>query len=190
MHLLNEIVVAILEDLGCSDLKSERLVCKTWCSCASTFLFDRIFVAPNKVDLEVFDAITRHPNLSKCVRHLIYDGTEFMFDLTKKDYIKSLWSQTWNQKSQTFLIGAYTRLSDPQIKDWIDDVNSRNLSPPTILAKWEDYSFINRGYEVYQEHSIYQHETFRSGDFVEPRPRAFKTCQPQICGFGRGLVLR
>ena len=81
----NELVVAILGYLERSHLKLTRLVCKTWCSYASRFLFDKIYVAPNKIDLEVFEAITQHPILSKCVRRLVYDGSEFLPDPWEPD---------------------------------------------------------------------------------------------------------
>lgn len=61
MHFPNELVVAIIESLGAQGLKSARLVSKTWCSYASILLFEKIYVAPNRIDLEVFNAITQHP---------------------------------------------------------------------------------------------------------------------------------
>ena len=164
MHLPDEIIIATIKFLEGRDLKLARLVCKTWCSYASRFLFDQIYVAPNRVDLEVFNAITQHPTLSKHVRRLIYDGSEFMSELTKESYVGGLWMQTASM--------AKSGLDDPdpEIRDWAHDCENQNQDPVSLeatLAKWTDQSFINRGYHVYQEHSLYQQSVIQSGDFIE-----------------------
>lgn len=161
MHIPNELVVAILESVGSQDLKSARLVCKTWCSYASGFLFDKIYVAPNRVDLEVFNAITQDPILSKCVRQLVYEGSEFVSDLTKRSYVDCLWSQT------ALMFDASKRSldsPDPQINDWIYDVARSRTEE---FAKWRNHSLIEDGYREYQAHSIYQQRALQSGDFLE-----------------------
>ena len=164
MHFPNELILAILESSGRHDLKSARLVCKTWCSYASGFLFEKIYVAPNRVDLEVFDAVTQHPILSKCVRNLVYDGSEFVPDLSKRSYVKDLWFQT------SMLIdisepGPYS--PDPQINDWASDVSRQGFSVAEVVAKWKDQPLVNDGYKEYQDHSVYQQRALQSGDFVE-----------------------
>ena len=164
MHLPNELIVAILGYLDRSHLKSTRLVCKTWCSYASQFLFDKIYVAPNKIDLEVFEAITQHPILSKCVRRLVYDGSEFLPDLTMCSYVESLGSQT------TLMCKtgeASPENWDSQTRDWVADATGCGMSLQEAVAKWEDQSPINRGYQVYQQHSVYQQTALESGEFIE-----------------------
>ncbi|CAD6581980.1 MAG: hypothetical protein ASARMPREDX12_000721 [Alectoria sarmentosa] len=164
MYLPNELVVAIMESLGRHDLKSARLVCKTWCSCASSFLFDKIYVAPNKIDLEVFDAITHDPILSKCVRQLVYDGSEFMPDLTRGSYVRDLWTQTATMFDMRNFISDSR---DSQIKDWTYDVARQEISLKDAVAKWRNRDIINRGYKKYREHSFYQQKALQNGDFVE-----------------------
>ena len=164
MHLPNELVVAVIESLGPHDLKSARLVCKTWCSYASGFLFTKLYVAPNRADLEVFNAITQHPILSECVRQLVYDGAEFIPDLSKRSYIRRLWPQTWLM-IEDLTNGPYS--PDPQINDWASDVFREGRSMPEAVVKWKDQSFINAGYKEYQDHSIFQQRALQSGDFVE-----------------------
>lgn len=164
MYLPNELVVAILESLGRHDLKSARLVCKTWFSYASGLLFDTIYVAPNKVDLELFNAITQDPILSKCVRHLVYDGSEFVHDLTKTSYVRDLWAQT----ALMFQFGGFSPNSpDPHINDWFNDVARREFPLGEDFIEWKDHSFINGGYQEYHEHSVYQERALQSGEFVE-----------------------
>ena len=164
MYLPYEIILAILEHLEGKHLKSARLVCQTWCSCASGFLFDRIYIAPNKIDLEVFDAITQHPVLSKCVRHLVYDSSEFLPGLTKEDYLRGLWRQT-------AVLLHMERLGldspDPHIRGWISDVANSRFPLAQHLAEWKDDGFINRGYQMYGTHCIYQQVRLRSPKFME-----------------------
>lgn len=164
MFFPNELVLAIIKHLGRAHLKSARLVCKTWCSYASPILFDTIYVAPNRLDLQVFKDITQHPILSKCVRRLVYDGSEFIPGLTKQGYIRGLWAQT-NLMFETCKPGLDS--PDPRINDWAYDVVVRNLSAPETVAKWKDDGFISDGYREYSKHSLYQQKTLRSGDFIE-----------------------
>lgn len=138
MHIPNELVLAIFEYLERSHLKMARLVCKTWSSCASQFLFDQIYVAPNKFDLEVFSEITQHPDLKKCVRRLVYDASVFVSDLTREEYVLSLSKQ----------------MRDPV---WPGEAVPESIDP----------QIFNQGYEAYQEHSVYQQRTLQSGDFLE-----------------------
>lgn len=114
-----------------------------WCSYASRFLFDKIYVAPNKIDLEVFEAITQHPILSKCVRWLVYDGSEFLPDLTICSYVESLGSQT-ALMSKTG--EASSENWDSQTRDWVADATACGMSLQEAVAKWQDQSPINRGY--------------------------------------------
>lgn len=80
----------IVRILGRPDLKTARLVSLTWSYYASELLFDKIYVAPNKLDFEAFEAISRHKTLSKNVRQLIYDGSGFIFNCTRRRYIQDL----------------------------------------------------------------------------------------------------
>lgn len=164
MHFPNELVEAIIQSLPGHGLKSARLVSKTWCSYASIFLFKKIYIAPNRLDLEVFNAITQHPVFSKYVRHLVYDDTEFVPDLTKRGYVKGLWSQT----ALMFDMGKLGQQDpDPQINDWVADVARMDFSLRDVVDKWEHCDFICHGYEEYRECSIYQQGALRHGEFSE-----------------------
>lgn len=90
MALPNEILLAILRPLAPSDLKSARLVSKIWSLCAAEFLFNVIYISPSKEDIDVFEAITQHPVLSKCVRHLEYDGAEFLIDYSQAEFCQDM----------------------------------------------------------------------------------------------------
>ena len=162
MHFPNELVEAIIESLPGHGLKSARLVSKTWCSYASVLLFKKIYVAPNRLDLEVFKAITQHPLFSKYVRQLVYDDAEFILYLTKRGYVRGFWSQT----ALMFDMGKFSQQDpDPQINDWVHDVARMDFSLTEIVAKWEHRGFICRGYKEYHEHSFYQRRALLRGDF-------------------------
>lgn len=166
MNIPNELVLAILKYLERRHLKSARLVCKNWSSCASPFLFDEIYVAPNKLDLEVFSQITQHPSLKNCVRRLIYEASTFVYGLSRWRYVWNLSQQT---RDQTDLGKGITEYKDLQIfKDWIYDCSLIGFDGemlPELVDKWEGQSAFNRGYQVYQEHAVYQRRTIQRGDF-------------------------
>ena len=157
MHLPNELVLDVSQSLGRTDLKSARLVCKSWYLCASHFLFDKIYVAPNKIDLQVFEAITQHPILKKCVRHLVYDASVFAPDLTKESYVEAF----LQQMSLVMDKGeASPENTHPQIVDLVHDCTRRISELPRDwkkqqIAIWKDHSVFNPGYQAYQEHSVY-----------------------------------
>ena len=162
MHLPHELVVLVTQSLGRRDLKSVRLVSKLWCSCASESLFTRIYVSANKVDLDAFNAITSDPVLSTCVRRLIYDGSEFMLDYSKTEYLNQLWSQTVSINEDRL-----SKYHDQEICDWVNATfESYHLDLMTI-ERLGHSKFITQGYEKYHEHAVYQHHSLRSGSFVD-----------------------
>ena len=167
MHLPNELLLNIFQSLGRTDLKLARLVCQSWDPCASHFLFDRIHVAPNKIDIQVFDAITQHPILSKCVRHLVYDAATFTPDLTEEDYFEEFFRQVplIERKGE-----ASPENTDAQIVDLVRDCTRSEFELPfewreKQVPKWKDHSFFHPGYQAYQEHSVYQQRALQSGRF-------------------------
>jgi len=53
-------------------------------------LLDRLYISPSKENLKAFEAITQHPILSNFIHRLIYDATEFLPKLSKKQYIRGI----------------------------------------------------------------------------------------------------
>ena len=70
MDIPNKIILQIFQLLEKSDLKSARLVKKTWTVVAAKLLFDQVYVSPHSENLEVFTAIAQHPLLSQCIKTL------------------------------------------------------------------------------------------------------------------------
>lgn len=175
MHIPNEIVLAIVRSLRRSDLKTARLVSKTWCVYVSALLFKKIYVAPNKLDFEAFEAITRHPVLSKCVRQLVYDGSAFT-EFTKTQYIAELQDQTVLLLEEDDDDECPLEDGDQECVAWIEDcgewvdgsrTGALGLPFDDLVAKWEGTELITQGYRKYREHAIYQQISILSGDFTD-----------------------
>ena len=162
-HLPNEIILAIVGLLAFNDLKSARLLSKAWCFCASPSLFVHLTVSPNKEDLDNFNAITQHPQLRSYVRHLWYDGSEFLLQLSKSWYLMELRLQldsgTWP------LHVTKLRSSESEIEDWIQGAIDNRESREYTRTVFCDYKFLREGYRKYHEHAIYQRKCLRDGTF-------------------------
>ncbi|KAI9722300.1 MAG: hypothetical protein M1812_001772 [Candelaria pacifica] len=73
----NDILVIILSYLGKEDLKTLRQVCKLWESFATRPLFDRVFISPQRINLDVFLNISQHKTISAYVKEIVYDTVYF-----------------------------------------------------------------------------------------------------------------
>ncbi|KAL8978065.1 MAG: hypothetical protein Q9205_006260, partial [Flavoplaca limonia] len=74
---INELVSAILSFLPQQDLKTARLVNKRWGSLGGQMLIGTLYISPREIDMVAFDNITKHRDLSKPVKHLVYDSAQF-----------------------------------------------------------------------------------------------------------------
>ncbi|KAL8875673.1 MAG: hypothetical protein Q9198_005996, partial [Flavoplaca austrocitrina] len=74
---INELVSAILSFLPQLDLKTARLVSKRWGSLGGQMLIGTLYISPREIDMVAFDNITKHQDLSKSVKHLVYDSAQF-----------------------------------------------------------------------------------------------------------------
>ena len=160
MHLPHELVVLVTQRLGRRDLKSARLVSKLWCSCASESLFTTIHVSANKVDLDAFTAITNDPVLSKCVRRLVYDGSEFRLNYSKTKYLDKLRSQTSSAFHQ-----HKSRHSEYQDQEFRDLMTEHRPEFEAAKQRLGDSKLVTEGYKKYHEHAVYQRDSLRSGSF-------------------------
>lgn len=171
MDIPNEIILQILKLLKKSDLKSARLVSKTWTVFAAEFLFDQIYVSVHPDNLEVFKAITQHALLSKCVKTLRYDAVDFIERYTKDDYAWDLWRQTRrNLRTDLRPKSMEAPSSDPEINTWMNLVLADYVaafSNADIWKPYKDYKFIDSGYQKYQRYAALQHAQFKDGNFVE-----------------------
>ena len=175
-HFPNEIILTIVGHLAFDDLKSARLLSKAWSSCASPLLFLNLSVSPNKEDLEVFEAITQHPQLSKFVRHLWYDGSEFLLHLSKTLYLERLHRQTRELHVERLDQTSANKLhgSELEMSSWVEDAACNQMFSTEILAMYRSAEFVNDGYRKYHEHAIYQQKCLQDGTFVKSLVQGLK----------------
>lgn len=126
-YLPPEIISLVAGYLDKADLKILRLVSKAWYGAVTPQLFDRVFVSPRTVDLDVFEKITSNPFLAASVKGLIYDVSTFFRD-TQASYLNTFCSLTgilldrYNHNPQVFrpprqvrrMVDAYRR-QDPYL---------------------------------------------------------------------------
>ncbi|KAL9013037.1 MAG: hypothetical protein Q9180_009047, partial [Flavoplaca navasiana] len=87
---INELVSAILSFLPQQDLKTARLVSKRWGSLGGQMLIGILYISPREIDMVAFDNITKHHDLSKSVKHLVYDSAQFFNFGSISSYFREL----------------------------------------------------------------------------------------------------
>ena len=152
MNIPNEVVVEILSFLGKADLKSARCVSKTWCCFASDFLFDQIYISANPVDLDIFEAISKHPTLRHCVRHLIYDLNVFDNQIQKRRYY---YQEAPRRRPFTL---------DSEVCEWLneDEAEATDRKPQRDLLTGKCL-LLEQGYRKYQEYARQAQRVMDSG---------------------------
>ena len=163
MSIPNEILLSILAMLDKTDLKMSRLVSRSWCACATQFLFQEIYVSSAKDDLEVFEAVAHNPLLSSCVRILKYDATEFLHPLSGRGYFRRLYHDHVILRPRDEA-GAFKDSSDPDVPDWF--INLGNLDEKEGLLRFQDSHFMQKGFREYTAQADYQHNGLKSGQFL------------------------
>ena len=161
----NEILLSVLKLLDGVDLKSSRLVSQSWCACASVYLFEEIYVSSAEENLKIFEAIAHNHLLSSCVKHLRYDATEFIYGLSKQQYIREL-----HEQNPFHFIGDYCipwATLDPDVTAWVEQVLVGRLRPHETVQKFRSSRLINDGHQNYKRHADYQRKILKNGQFLE-----------------------
>ena len=73
----SEIMLKILSGLRKKDLKRVRFTCKKLASLGGQLLIVNLYLSPREKDMQVFDAVTQHPDLKKSVQNVIFDSAQF-----------------------------------------------------------------------------------------------------------------
>lgn len=76
-----EILVEIFSHLPRRDIKAIRVVCKNFEAASSQYLFDRLYVSPQKFHLKILAKVSQHPVYSKYVEEIVYDCSLFRPEL-------------------------------------------------------------------------------------------------------------
>lgn len=160
-----EVFLEIFQYLEKVDLKSVRLVSRSCSHWVSILLFDTVYISAHKEDCDVFNSLAEHPHLSKCVRHLKYDASQFTSDLSKRRYLWLLSIQLTYNKCQ---------FKDPEINGLIDLVRDRNEWSSIALTErmarrdytegevWLRYgtsTFVQEGHQKFLDYSSRQAAT-------------------------------
>ncbi|KAL8644932.1 MAG: hypothetical protein Q9226_007522 [Calogaya cf. arnoldii] len=110
---VNEIVSAILAFLPQKDLKTARQVSKRWASLGGQMLIGTLYISPREMDMIAFEDITKHQDLAKSVKHLVYDSAQFYNFDSAASYYAELY--------EAHVRGAYLHLGNAHAA--IDEFN-------------------------------------------------------------------
>ena len=163
MALPNELMLDICGYLAKPDLKACRIVSKSWTAPASVYLFRKIYISPRKEDIEVFNLITQHALLNRCVRTLEYDGTYFSHRTraSKNEYIDRLSNQV------TCYPKLYRTCLGDNDAEFTQFIKSCLRMPNTIQKDFRDCNFILKGYREWKDHEEYQIRIVMDGEFLK-----------------------
>ncbi|KAI4237107.1 MAG: hypothetical protein LQ349_002090 [Xanthoria aureola] len=120
---INELISSILSYLPKKDLKSARRVNKIWASLGGQMLIGTLYISPREIDMAAFDGVTQHQDLSKSVKHLVYDTAQFIRLDSFDEYYKEL---ARAERAEAFL-----HLGTAQSKN--------HWSDPTFIEPYEQY---------------------------------------------------
>ena len=167
MNIPNELLLMSLRYLNKADLKNARLVSKQWSDYASEHLFTKLFISPQRLNLEIFTNIAGDSKLSKCVKELECNTIHFTSNITISEYFDVLWCQCHADAT------AY-KDSDPEIHHFVtflnDSAGNWNKSGAMIAeAKSHCYgfAFIQEGYRRWMEEARYERGCIDKGILLE-----------------------
>ena len=171
MALPNELILDICGYLPKPDLKACRLVSKSWSASASVYLFSKIYISPREEDIEVFNLISQNGQLSRCVRTLEYDGTNFSnrTRASKDEYIKILSNQVIHYPK------LYLTCLGDKDTELTQFIKSCLKMPNTIQKDFRNFNFISEGYREWEDHNKRQRRILMNGEFIKIL----------ICGLGK-----
>lgn len=131
-----------------SDLKILRHVSKEWCTIATPFLFDRIYISPYDKDLQVFSEITDNPVLASSIKDLICD-TSSVQSLCDRAYFASLRHEirliTHASKDSPF----YS--SNRRLNNFINEIVQNGRDIDEVFSKHGKETFVVDGLRMWQK---------------------------------------
>ncbi|KAL8642169.1 MAG: hypothetical protein Q9226_008538, partial [Calogaya cf. arnoldii] len=157
----NEITLGILSYLGKADLKRARIVCKKFASLGGQILVDTLYLSPRDKDMEVFDAVTRHPDLKVSVKNIVFDSAQFVkYTLSQylmklnSAYIKGRFSELGSARAALAKIHVVMQKHGPIHPDEVDGLLEDEQAPSLPV--------ITQGYRQYTLHAQEQDNIFLS----------------------------
>ena len=107
-----EVLAKIIKILPKHDIKSVRLSSTRLSAIAASMLFDRVYFAPRKFEMERFRNIAQHPLFSKSIKELVYDGRLYCEEYRKPEVYTQMiyWQKYYDQECESM---QYTFKPDP-----------------------------------------------------------------------------
>lgn len=149
LKLPTEIKTAVFELLEKIDLKQARLVSSSWYPLATRLLFDRVYISPKTLDIEVFMECVRHPVIKESIKEIIYDVTYFDSDVSLREYLSQV-------KSDFFLAFWKKPIENPShpFHHFINQSQSEDCDRDELYHAFKNEAFIVEGYRVWQEYAF------------------------------------
>lgn len=168
--LPNEISLLIFLRLHKEDLKSVRLVCKLWSILPLGLLFNRIYISPHSVNVQVFNSIAAHPHISRCITKLIYDICDFQADLSRHDYFNALCLQLYRRCSHLPESGYEFWTPDEQLDEILQYARKKHGLPPRHNDRSSNalchYRVVDRGHRADLDSARQQQEFHNGGELL------------------------
>ncbi|KAI9723274.1 MAG: hypothetical protein M1812_001156 [Candelaria pacifica] len=150
-----ELLLEIFSYHNKSDIKSVRLVCRDFHRAASQYLFERIYLSPHRLHLQILQDVSQHPIFSKYVREIVYDASYFDPDIDNTSkYQQELSLQFKRSKagdlpmpseatvSEGFLKHRWHVIEQENYTTWKTESNFLRLALP-LLPKVDQISLID-----------------------------------------------
>ena len=138
-----EVLAKIIKILPKHDLKSVRLSSTRLSAIAASMLFERVYFAPRKFQMERFRDIAQHPLFSKNVKELVYDGRLYCEDNLKPDVYAEM---IYFQKYRGFPTDRMYEANKPDPQD-LEHYSSCFDEQEYILKEKTDYDALLAGLE-------------------------------------------
>ena len=151
MALPIELILEVCKCLAKRDLKTCRLLSKSWSHPASECLFRKVYISPRKEDIEVFNLITQHTQLSHCVRRLEYDGTTFSPCYTEDGFRRCLLEQL--------------NCCSEFIQSCVNNTDQQYIQAPKSCSE---------GQREWKDRDEYQQRIVKNGDFLQTLTRGLR----------------
>lgn len=168
MALPKELILEVCKHLAKHDLKACRLVSKSWSHQASEYLFSKIYMSPRKEDIEVFNLITQHAQLSHCVRLLEYDGTSFSPSYSSDDYIQCLYTLATLHSN---LYRTSLNNADLQFTQFLESCWETS---EIAEQEYSSHAFVLEGLREWKDRDQYQQRIVKNGEFLQILTRGLR----------------
>ena len=154
-----ELQISVLECLEKQDLKQVRLVSRVWCSLSIPLLFNKIYISPQPLDLQVFQSCAAHPDISKAVREIVYDVSHFDGGTSRETYGERLATDF----TMIFYRKPFESPSHP-FHHYINELISFDVRLADVCSKHEQDAFLIEGHEAWEQRAEYEHQAIGKGE--------------------------